>query len=81
MDEQLTFSLSYEQLFEETEAQIKKCDLSKEGPYYPENLNKAMDFLSFWNRLAHRGYSDVGDYERIDADFKRLHALVFKRED
>lgn len=81
MDNEVTFSLSYEQLLEETEESIQKCDLSKDGPHYPEELSKATDLLHFWNRLANRGYSGVGDYERIEADWKRLHALVFKRED
>lgn len=77
----MTFSLSYEQLLQEAEESIQKCDLSKEGPYYPQELSKATDLLHFWHRLANPGYSSVGDYERIEADWKRLHALVFKRED
>ncbi|MDK9637866.1 hypothetical protein [Enterobacter hormaechei] len=82
MDEkEVNFSLSYEQLLQEAEESIQKCDLSKEGPYYPQELSKATDLLHFWHRLANRGYSGVGDYERIEADWQRLHALVFKRED
>lgn len=81
MDQELNFSLSYEQLLQEAEESIQKCDLSKEGPYYPEELSKATHFLHFWHRLANRGYSGVGDYARIEADCQRLHALIFKRED
>lgn len=33
MDQEFKFSLSYEQLFQEVEEQIKKCDLREEGPY------------------------------------------------
>lgn len=78
MDEQLNFSLSYELLFQETEAQIKKCDLSKEGSDYAHELSKASDFLSFWHKLAMLGYTGVFDYERIPADFQHLHALIYK---
>ena len=81
MEKNVTFSLSYEQLFLETEESIQKCDLSKEGPHYPEELTKATDILQFWHRLANRGSSCVRDDERIEADWKHLHALVFKREE
>lgn len=80
MDQELNFSLSYEQLLQEAEEQIKKCDLSKEGPYFTLELSKASDFLAFWHRLANRGYSGVGDYDRIETDWQRLHALIYKRE-
>ncbi len=34
MDEkEVNFSLSYEQLLQEAEESIQKCDLSKDGPY------------------------------------------------
>ena len=62
MDQEVTFSLSYEQLLQEAEESIQKCDLNKEGPYYPQELSKATDFLHFWQRLVNRGYSGVGDY-------------------
>ncbi|EPJ9711413.1 hypothetical protein KE004_005546, partial [Citrobacter freundii] len=81
MDQEVTFSLSYEQLLQEAEESIQKCDLNKEGPYYPQELSKATDFLHFWHRLVNRGYSGVGDYERIEADWQRLHTLVFRIED
>lgn len=48
MDHEMTFSLSYELLLQETEDQIKKCDLREAGPYYFQELNKARDFLAFW---------------------------------
>lgn len=80
MDNELTFSLSYEQLLQVTEDEIKKCDLSKEGPYYTTELSKASDFLHFWHRLANRGYSGVGDYKRIEADWQHLQTLIFKKE-
>ncbi|HAF6280238.1 TPA: hypothetical protein G9F26_004458 [Salmonella enterica] len=81
MDQELNFSLCYEQLFQEAEGQIKKCDLREEGPYYLQELSKASGLLAFWHRLANRGYSCVGDYERVEADWQRLHALIYKRED
>ncbi|RSC52129.1 hypothetical protein [Citrobacter amalonaticus] len=81
MDQEMTFSLSYEQLLQETEESIRKCDLSKDGPHYPEELSRATDFLHLWYRLANRGCSGVGYDERIEADWKRLYLLVFKRGD
>ncbi|WP_413508582.1 hypothetical protein [Serratia proteamaculans] len=79
MDEELKFSLSYELLFQETKEQIKKCDLSEEGPYYLQELTKARDFLAFWHRLALKGQTgkvETRFYERIDADWEHLDALI-----
>ena len=79
MDHEMTFSLSYELLLQETEDQIKKCDLREAGPYYFQELNKARDFLAFWHRLAlkgKRGPADASIYERIEADWERLDALI-----
>lgn len=80
MDEkEVTFSLSYEQLLQEAEESIKKCDLREAGPYYLLELNKARDFLAFWHRLALKGQTgapDVRSYERIEADLERLDALI-----
>lgn len=81
MDNKTEFSLSYEQLLQETEESIRKSDLSKDGPHYPEELSRATDFLHLWYRLAIRGCSGTGDDERIEADWKRLYVLVFKRGD
>lgn len=79
MDEELKFSLSYEQLFQETEEQIKKYDLNKTGEHYVQELIKARDLLSFWHRLALKGYTGIAEsrrYERIDADWECLDALI-----
>ncbi|HFW3213566.1 TPA: hypothetical protein ACIBFO_004455, partial [Salmonella enterica subsp. enterica serovar Weltevreden] len=79
MAHEMTFSLSYEQLLQETEDQIKKCDLREAEPYYLQELNKARDFLAFWHRLALKGQAgtpDARSYERIDADRERLDALI-----
>lgn len=80
MDIEVTFSLSYEQLLLETEEQIKKCDLRVAGPYFTQELSKASDFLAFWHQLANLG-SGLRDYDRIEADWQRLHALIYKRGD
>lgn len=79
MDQELNFSLSYEQLLQETEEQIKKCELSKEGRYFIQELNKARDVLAFWHRLALKGQTGPADarmYECIDAGWDRLDALI-----
>lgn len=74
--EEVTFSLSYEHLFQEAEAQIKKCDLNKTGEHYAAEWLKARAFMSFWHNLALKGYPGTPDIERIDADWARLEALA-----
>ncbi|ELW1648925.1 hypothetical protein NTH58_004022 [Enterobacter oligotrophicus] len=77
MDEkEVNFSLSYEQLLQEAEAQIKKCDLNKTGEHYVAEWLKARAFMSFWHTLALKGYPGTPDIERIDADWARLEALA-----
>ena len=55
MDNDVTFALSYEQLLQETEAQIKKCDLNRTGEHYVAEWLKARAFMSFWHTLALKG--------------------------
>ncbi|EPK5159240.1 hypothetical protein I8I59_004653 [Enterobacter cloacae] len=76
MEQELNFSLSYEQLFEEAQEQIKKCDLTKTGEHYVAEWIKARAFMSFWHTLALKGYPDTPDIECIDADWARLEALI-----
>ncbi|KNC93368.1 hypothetical protein GM30_04895 [Trabulsiella odontotermitis] len=82
-DDELIFSLSYEQLLQVTEEQIKTCNLSKNGEHYVEGLTKAHDFLHFWHTLAMRGYPEMPDFECLSRDFKYLASLIppHKRED
>jgi hypothetical protein len=57
MDEkEVNFSLSYEQLFQEAEKQIKKRNLSRTGEFYVHEKIMANDILMFWHSLALRGY-------------------------
>lgn len=72
----MTFSLSYEQLLQETEERIKKYDLNKTGKHYAHNFIMACDLRSFWHTLAVKGYLGIPDVERIDADWARLDALI-----
>ena len=77
MDEkEVNFSLSYEQLLRETEAQIKKRNLSRTGEFYVHEKIMANDILMFWHSLALRGYQGIPDTERIDADWQRLNAYI-----
>ncbi|EAM2866861.1 hypothetical protein AHS81_24705 [Salmonella enterica] len=80
MDEkEVNFSLSYEQLLQETEELIKKYDLNKTGEHYAHNYIMARDILSFWHRLVLKGKTGPADasiYERIEADWERLDALI-----
>ncbi|WP_017891073.1 hypothetical protein [Serratia sp. S4] len=81
MDQELNFSLSYEQLTREAEDAIKKCNLNQDGMGYIEALAKASAILNFWYGLALQGYPGTTMDERVDADRLRLHALIYKRED
>lgn len=76
MDEGLKFSLSYEQLLQATEDEIKKCDLHPSSEHYIQQLTKAHDVLHFWHSLVMRGYPGLPDVERVNGDFKRLASLM-----
>ncbi|MEP8981170.1 hypothetical protein ABKW25_20900 (plasmid) [Enterobacter hormaechei] len=77
MDEkEVNFSLSYEQLLQETETQIKKRNLSRTGEFYVHEKIMASDILMFWHSLALRGYQGIPDSERINADWQRLNAYI-----
>lgn len=81
MDRELKFSLSYEQLLQETEERIKQYVSNKTGLLDLDERNKARDLLSFWHKLALLGnrYAATPDpemYERIDADWEHLDALI-----
>ncbi|EAV4528678.1 hypothetical protein CSM15_003342 [Salmonella enterica subsp. diarizonae] len=77
MDEkEVNFSLSYEQLLQETEKQIKKRNLSRTGEFYVHEKIMANDILMFWHSLALRGYQGIPDTERIDTDWQRLNACI-----
>ncbi|WP_341484549.1 hypothetical protein, partial [Citrobacter freundii] len=77
MDEkEVNFSLSYMQLFQEAEKQIKKRNLSRTGEFYVHEKIMANDILMFWHSLALRGYQGIPDTARIDADWQRLNAHI-----
>ena len=59
MDQEMTFSLSYEQLTREAEEEIKKCNLNKDSYFYGRELDKAAALLLFWHRLAIDGYEGL----------------------
>lgn len=80
MDQELNFSLSYEQLTREAEEGIKKCNLDKDSYLYGRELEKASALLIFWHRLAIVGYTGVTGNERVEADLLRLKALIVGKE-
>ncbi|EGB2672715.1 hypothetical protein ACM9ZQ_19040 [Escherichia coli] len=81
MDNEVTFSLSYEQLTREAEDAIKKCNLNQDGMSYPLELGKASAILNFWYGLALCGQPDARESERVEADWQRLCDLVHQRKD
>lgn len=80
MDQEMNFSLSYEQLTREAEEEIKKCNLDKDSYFYGRELDKASALLLFWHRLAIVGYTGVTGNERVEADMLRLKALIVGKE-
>ncbi|WP_439412625.1 hypothetical protein [Enterobacter ludwigii] len=80
MEQELNFSLSYEQLTREAEDAIKKCNLHQDGMGYIQESTRASAILSFWYGLALQGYPGTTMDERVEADRQRLHALIHKRE-
>lgn len=47
MDEEMMFSLSYEQMTQMAEEEIKQCDFRRDGTHYVWEVNKAHDILRF----------------------------------
>ncbi|KEA50695.1 hypothetical protein DT73_21825 [Mangrovibacter sp. MFB070] len=76
MDNDVTFSLSYELLLEVTENEIKRCDLRQGTDHYVQALTKAHDLLHFWHTLVMRGYPLLPDVERVNRDFQYLASLM-----
>ena len=72
MDQEMTFSLSYEQLTRFAERRIRECNLDSQGAIYLCESAKAGAVLIFWHELAINGYASMNAIKRqelIDADF------------
>lgn len=76
MDSKPTFSLSYEQLKQAAEEEIKKCDLRQDSPLYLQELGRANGVLRLWSNLALSGYPDGNGFEQVYQDRQRLRALL-----
>ncbi|KFX11057.1 hypothetical protein KCQ_05221 [Pectobacterium atrosepticum ICMP 1526] len=84
MDEQQTFSLSYEQLTQLAETRIREFDLDIGGIIYVRESAQAAAILSFWYQLALNGYDPLNDRQRkkcIEADHERLKKLIWPEAD
>ena len=57
MDQEMTFSLSYEQLTRFAEKRIRECNLDSHGVTYLCESAKAGAVLIFWHELAINGYN------------------------
>ncbi|MDU7248728.1 MAG: hypothetical protein E6307_15775 [Klebsiella pneumoniae] len=73
MDEEMMFSLSYEQMTQMAEEEIKQCDFRRDGTHYVWEVNKAHDIL----RRGHTGLATT----RVEADYKRLKTLISQRNE
>jgi hypothetical protein len=80
MYEDMLFSLSYEQMTQMAEEEIKQCDFRRDGTHYVWEVNKAHDILRFWYLLALRGHTGLAT-TRVEADYKRLKTLISERDE
>lgn len=84
MDEEMMFSLSYEQLTRIAEARIRECELDSQGVRYISESSKASTLLGFWYELAITG-APMKNYEQtkalIDVDHQRLRKLIWPETD
>jgi len=84
MDQELNFSLSYEQLTQFAEEKIRECNLDSHGVIYTSESDKAGAILSLWYVLAINGYASMNAIKRkelIDADHQRLRKLIWPEAD
>ena len=84
MDQEMTFSLSYEQLTRFAEKRIRECNLDSHGVTYLCESAKAGAVLIFWHELAINGYTSRNAIKRqeiIDADHQRLRKLIWPEDD
>ncbi|AWJ47202.1 hypothetical protein ABGD54_RS20615 [Escherichia coli] len=84
MEQEMTFSLSYEQLTRFAEKCIRECNLDSQGVTYLCESAKAGAVLTFWHELAINGYTSMNAIKRqeiIDADFQRLRKLIWPEDD
>ena len=82
MDQEMTFSLSYEQLTRFAEKRIRECNLDSQGVIYLRESAGAV--LIFWHELAINGYASMNAIKRqviIDADHQRLRNLIWPEDD
>ncbi|HGM4961241.1 TPA: hypothetical protein ACKPZ6_004836 [Serratia liquefaciens] len=80
MDNELKFSLSYEQLTRFAEERIRECKLDSHGVIYISESTKAGAFLGLWYELAINGYASLNAKQikdPIDADHQRLRKLIW----
>ncbi len=64
MDQEMTFSLSYEQLTRFAEKRIRECNLDSHGVTYLCESAKAGAVLIFWHELAINGYTSMNAIKR-----------------
>ncbi|HDF2349358.1 TPA: hypothetical protein PC573_004700 [Klebsiella variicola] len=84
MDQEMTFSLSYEQLTRFAEQRIRECKLDSDGLAYMTASTEAATVLGFWYELAINGYASMNAIKRqelIDADHLRLRKLIWPEAD
>ena len=84
MDQEMTFSLSYEQLTRFAEKRIRECNLDSHGVTYLCESAKAGAVLIFWHELAIHGApqnNHAQARERIDTDYQRLKKLIWSEGD
>ena len=84
MHNELTFTLSYEQLTRFAEQRLRACKLDSEGLAYITASTEASAILGFWYELAINGYASMNAINRqalIDVDHQRFRKLIWPEAD
>lgn len=79
MDDELKFSLSYEELLKAAEKEINNCDLQSGNKFWSKEL--ADTIVRFWHILALRGQQEQSGLERVAADLLHLKALIKQKQE
>lgn len=76
MDSDFLFSISYEQITQAAEEEIRKCDLRNNSPRYLQELDRAAGILKLWSSVTLKGHPDGNGFQRVSKDRQRLRELM-----
>ncbi|AQU00693.1 hypothetical protein IH724_22460 [Escherichia coli] len=76
MNDDMDFSVNYEQLTQAAEQLLSRCKPTPNTPSDCERLNKACGICELWHHLALRGVRDISGFRRINADRERFNDFL-----